>query len=308
MIKKTILYFVLLVFIFLVIFNVIIDPKSFYSNIINSLSIWLFNVYPALFTFYIISNCLIKFNIIKKISFIARPFISFETNKAYELFITSVLVGNPSSIALIMNEFEDESITLNDTNKLLKVCSFFNPLYIIAIISTVYLLDIKYAFIIMISILITNIIIATFIKSNHKVVINKKNTVPKIKLDIIFDSINEAMSLLLMVAGIMVFSNIIKNSFVNFIDVFNIKSNLTNFIASLFEISTGLDDVNNLNLPLIETIAISTFMFGFQGLSVSMQSLNIIIDQKINYLPIFIIRVIQGVISGCISIIIMNII
>ena len=307
MIKKIIQIVIFFGFLLLILFNVITNPPSFYENIITSLSIWLYNVYPSLFTFYIIASCLINFNIIKKIAFIAKPMIKFDNNKAYELFITSIFVGNPSSTSLIMNELEQNSITKNDANKLLKVCSFFNPLYIIAIITITYQYKIKYAFIIMISILITNIIIGLFYKSENKPIILENHQTHNIKLNNVFTAINQAVSLLLLVAGIMVFTNILKHSITNFLNYINISSPITSFILSLFEVSTGLVDNYSANYSLITTISIASFMFAFQGISVNMQNANIMLDYKINYLPIFIIRIIQGLVSGCITFLILNI-
>lgn len=308
MIKKLLLFSVFFLFLFLVIFNVIYNPSSFSENIITSLSIWLFNVYPALFTFYIISSCLINFDIIKKISFIAKPFVKFENQKAYELFITGIFVGNPSITSLIMNEYEVETISLNDTKKLLKTTSFFNPLFIITIVCGAYLYHIKYALIILVSILLTNLLIGMFIKS-EKIIYGKQKPInPTIRLDTIFNAINQAITLLLLVAGIMVFANILKFSVIYFLDLLKINSPVLNFFTSLFEVSTGLVDIFNTENNILILFPIATFMFAFQGVSVNMQVLNIIYEHKIKFLPIFMTRIIQGLISGCITFIILNII
>ena len=308
MIKKILFYTLIIGAFSLIIFSIVTDPNTFYTNIINSLSVWLYNVYPALFTFYIISSCLINFNIIKKISFVVKPFIRFSSQKSYELFITSIFVGNPSSTSLIMNELDNETIPMEDANKLLKVCSFFNPLYIIAIVSGSYLFSIKYAFIIMISILLANLLVGLFIKSKRNSISNKPIFNHQIKLDVIFNAINQAMSILLLVAGIMVFANILKFSFLSFLKYFNIEGNLINIFASLFEISTGLVDLFTVNPPLIILMSLASAMFAFQGFSVNMQVLNIINDRKIKFLPIFLTRFFQGIVAGCITFIILNII
>ena len=308
MIKKISLFSVFILFLFLVIFNIITNPSAFSENIITSLSIWLFNVYPALFTFYIIASCLINFNIIKRFAFIAKPFIKFENEKAYELFITGIFVGNPSIASLIINEYEVENISLNDTNKLLKVSSFFNPLFVITIVSGSFLFPIKYSFIILISILLANLLIGMFIKSEKSIFEKQQPINPTIRLDIIFSAINQAITLLLLVAGIMVFANILKFSVIYFLDLYNINSPILTFLTSLFEVSTGLVDIFKTESNLFILFPIAAFMFAFQGISVNMQVLNIIFDHKIKFLPIFMTRIIQGLIAGCITFIILNII
>ena len=308
MIKKISLYSVFILFLFLILFNVITNPTSFYNNIIGSLSVWLYNVYPALFTFYIIASCLINFNIIKRISFVAKPFIKFETQKAYELFITGIFVGNPSTASLIVNEYDANNISINDANKLLRVSSFFNPLYIIAIVSSTFLFDIKYAFVIMVAIFLTNLLMGMFYKSDKKPLVKENLINPVIRLDTVFNAINQAISLLLLVAGIMVFANILKFSLIHFLDLFSLNTPVISFLISQFEISTGLVDIFNYDIPIRTVLPLASFMLGFQGISVNLQVLNIIIDHKFKFMPIFITRIFQGIIAGCITFIIMNII
>jgi hypothetical protein len=160
----------------------------------------------------------------------------------------------------------------------------------------------------MISILLANLLVGLFIKSNRNYISNKPIFNHQIKLDVIFNAINQAMSILLLVAGIMVFANILKFSFISFFEYFNIQGKAINIFASLFEISTGLVDLFTINPPLIILMSFASAMFAFQGFSVNMQVLNIMEGHKIKFLPIFITRILQGVISGCITFIILNII
>src|SRR5690606_12656453 len=133
-----------------------------------------------------------------RLSFLFKPFIKFSSNKAYELFIISILVGNPSTASLIMDELKLNTIRINDAKKLIKTSAFFNPLFIISIITTTYLKNINFALLIVISMIITNILISQFIKYDEKEIENNKEPII-IKIDKIFTQINSVMYLLIVV-------------------------------------------------------------------------------------------------------------
>lgn len=299
MIKKKVPLIIFIVFLLLVLFSIVTFPKLFYEGITNTLSIWLYNVYPSIFTFYIISSCLINFNILSRLTFLFKPFIKLSSSKAYELFIISILVGNPSSASLIMNELEACTITESDAHKLLKINAFFNPLFIISIMTSTFLNHIKYAYLIVASMLITSIIFSYFYSSKPIKKESIKNQIV-IKTDKIFTAINSAMYLLLIVAGVMVFSNIIKFSVNNLFQLLNINSPIITFIIANFEAATGVFDIINFNYNIPNTLALICFILTFQGISINLQVATVIKDFNINLGSLFISRILQGIICAII--------
>ena len=303
MIKKVyyVIFFILLFALILAIAN---NTKQFFASITNTLSIWLYYVYPSIFTFYILSSFLINLNIIRKITFIFKPFISFEAEKAYELFFIAILVGNPSASSLTIKELEFNTITEKDANKLIKVCSFFNPLFIISLFSVGIFANNRYAYLIIVVILITNILLSKLFNKNVEKV-KTNNDLIIFKPDKILSSINDSLYLLIQVAGVMVFVNIIKFSLLNLFDYINLESFILNFIIANLEISTGAIEVIKANANINITIALLTFLISFQGLSINLQVYNVI---KTHYklLPILLIRLIQASITSVITYLILT--
>lgn len=296
MIKKLI-YFAFFLIVFVLILAIITSPNAFFKNIIETLSIWLYYVYPSIFTFYILASILISLNIINKIALIFKPFISFDTNKAYELFLISIFIGNPISSLLTIKELEFKKISKNDANKLIQVCSFFNPLFIISLFTVNSILSIRYAYIIIIIIFLNNLIFSKIVKNK------KSNTSYNKSNEIIFhpekilSSINDCLYLLIQVAGVMVFVNIIKFSITNVINLIGIKSFIINFIISSLEISTGAIDILSLQVNTNVLISLLTFLLTFQGLSINLQVYNV---TKGHYklMPILFMRFLQATIAS----------
>jgi hypothetical protein len=245
---------------------------------------------------------------IAKISSIAKPFIKFNSQKAYELFMISILVGNPSSASLIIKELEYKSINNNEANKLLKVCSFFNPLFIISVITIGLQADIIYSIIVIISIVTSNIIIGFLIKNKKQDFVNNTNKLILFNPEKILISISDCLYLLLNVAGIMVFSNILKFSIENIFSLIKYHNLTTTLLISSIEVSTGALDIIALNLTLPLSISMLTLLLSFQGVSINLQVFNTIKNHNIRFYPIFITRLIQSVIAFSIAFILSNII
>src|SRR5690554_3754555 len=294
MIKKKLGIIIFLIFMILVLISIITYPAGFYNNINETLTVWLYNVYPAIFTFYIIASALINFNIISKITFIIKPFIKFNTNKAYELFLISILIGNPTSSSLIIDELSLENITKFDANKLLSVNIFFNPLFIISIIG--FAPSIKYAYVIVLSMIITSIFWSWFYPCKEKIITKSKPLI--FKTEKVFDSITRAMYLLIIVAGVMVFANILKFSIENIINPTN--ENFI-FLINNIEASTGVIDIINLNLMFPITILLITFILSFQGISINTQVYTIIKDYNFNFKKILFQKGLQGFLASILA-------
>lgn len=275
MIKKVLFYTSFCLFIFALFLSIISSPKLFFTNITDTLSIWLYYVYPSVFTFYLLASFFINFNIIRKISFIFKPLIYFDSPKSYELFCLSLFVGNPSLSSLTIKELECHNITDNDALKLIKVCAFFNPLFIISLFTIGIINNIKYAYLIIIIIFISNLI-SHFCFKNHVLKTKVNACINLINPEKILSSINDCLYLLIQIAGVMVFVNIVKFSLLSFFEYLNIKSFILNFIIQNLEISTGAIEILKLNLSEGIRLILVTFLINFQGLSINLQVYNIV--------------------------------
>lgn len=273
-----------LLFILLIIYVSFFNPSLLFNSVLDSLEIWLYRIYPSFFIFFIISSLLLNFGIFKYLTFLIKPIVKFNSDKAYELYLLSLFVGNPTSSKFTYLELQKNSITESDAIKLIKYHSFMNPLFVISIIS---LLSNNYKEIIITYILVS-IIVNTLFSFNKKGSISFNN--PKndflVNIDFVLDSINGAISILIQIAGFIIFCNLLKDIFIYFIPSSNI-------ISSFLESSRGVYDILNSNVSNKLLLIIS--LLTFQGLSINLQVYNNA-RGLIKLSSILIIRIIQTLI------------
>lgn len=295
---KKIIFFVINLLIFLIIATVFFNPTCFYNSIIDTLYIWLMKVFPSLFTFYIISTALINFNILNKLSFVFFPIkklfrLNFETNEAFNIFLLSILNGNPSTILFINQSLDKNTITKNDALVLLKCASFVSPLFIISFFKSS-----EISYILIFSHFFSNFIYCSYLtknnKSNLKII---KKTSFSFNINIFLISIKNYIPTLLMIAMMMTLSNIIKFSLNSFLNLFKINNNFFKILFSLLEISTGLSDLLNLKIPKTFLIFFSSFLISFGGGCIHLQ-VKCSLSKDLNFLSYFFARIFQGLLSA----------
>lgn len=289
--------FLFLIFIILAIgFSFITNPPLFFSNIINTLELWLYKVYPSIFTFYLLSSLLINTKLLNKLIYHLRfifKFLKFKNENALQIFLLSIFVGNPTSASLICEALNNGSIDYQEAKKLLKCSSFINPFFII---SFLLLFSLKYAMLVLLVHILSNIIIALFQNAKEeKTIIN--NFQLSFSLNNFLKSINNVIYLLLMISGIMVFTNLLKYSLEYVFSSFFAYPLFLRIILTNMEISLGLADIINLNFKLFPTLLLSSFICSFSGISIHLQVLNIIKEEKLPYWDFFRYRVLQAVLS-----------
>lgn len=286
-----------LIIIFIIFFSLLINPIEFNNNIINTLYIWLFKVYPSLFTFYIICSILLNLGIIGRITVFLkkRNFMLFKNEKMLSLFLLSIISGNPASTSMIIDEYDKGKLNKREVECLLLYCSFLSPLFIIAFIE-----DLKLSLLIIFCHVVSNLII-TFFSNCGKEVNNKEEVNIYVNYKAIFESLIKAVEILMMVAAIMCFCNIIIYSMNCVFSFFKINNNFIRILLSFVEVSTGTNNI--INMPISEKIkmCLLVFLFGFGGISIHLQ-VYMIIKGKIKYLTFLIGRLLQGVISTIIFI------
>lgn len=300
MYKRLFPIFLFLFFSFLAVFSFITNTKVLVNDIILTLKLWLYYVYPSIFIFYIISNTLLQSNLIQHLTFVFKPFIKFESNKAYELLILSIFVGNPTTASLVSQELQAKKITHFDALKLLREAAFFNPLFVLSLFSLSQSGHQNLGFLVLVSIILTNML---FLMKRSKLSIQSTSphTEPLMfHPEQLITSVTTVMNLLLNVAGIMVLSNILRFSLLELFSYLPIKPLASTFLVSTIEVTTGAKSILSSSLPTPFMISVVTILLTFQGLSINMQVYTIIKKDRIAFAPIFLSRLIQAIFAGMI--------
>lgn len=261
------------------IFITILHKEEIFEITINTLSLWLYKIFPPIFIFYIISSLLISSKAINIIFIIFKPLrniLKFETDNAFKLFLLSILIGNPSSSTFVVSNLQNNNITKNDAIILNKTASFITPLFIFS------LLDLKIALLIYLSHLASNIFICIFLTRKNNILNNLKE--PKIMN--FFDYLNNIPKILFSIATMMVICNILIYS----LTLLNINKNYLFFI----ELSTGAYQIISMTTQLKYYLLI--FLLSFNGICIHLQVYSIIKD-SLSYLSFLKYRLIQGFLS-----------
>lgn len=312
--KKYFKTFVVILLLFTLI-TLLFNKSNIFETIIFSSNLFIKNVFPSLFPMFIISYILTEINFP---IFLGNLFNNI-TNKLFKtkkessfVFFISIISGFPSNAKTINDLINKRLIKEEDGEKILLFTFFSNPLFIVNTIGNTFLGNIKYGYLILFSHILGNIIIGiifrnykryydknnTNIKENIKLLVNNVNNTNIFK--VFFKSINEAVSTLLNIYGVI-------TTFLIIINLLNINNGkiINLLIIGILEMTSGLKLISLSKYNMYIKLLLSSFLVSFGGLSVHTQIMNILEDKKIKYLPFLISRILHGIISAIILFIIL---
>ena len=296
-------------------YEILSESETIMNAVSYSFNIWINNVFPSLFPFFVLSEILINYGFIELVGELFKPIFEklFKINgNASFVFIMSLISGFPSNAKYTRELYLQNKLSEKEATKILMFSHFSNPLFIMGTISLVFLKDKRLGLIVMFSHYIGNIIIGLLIKNyNPSKTTNDKFSIKKAILcmhnkrinnnkrfgSIITNSLINTINTLLLILGVittfLIITTIIDNNF--HLSLLN-KSLLSGFL----EMTQGLKHVSLLNINNNYKAILICAMISFGGLSVHTQILSIISDTKIKYKPFLFARTIHVIISSTI--------
>ena len=254
----------------LLIILIIIRRPIIIGAVLESINIWITNIFPSLFPFLIISDLIISTDLINTIT----KYIGFIFNKVFKMskyssyvFIMSLISGCPSNAKYIKDLLDNNLINKDEAVKVLSMSLLYNPILILTITSYLTMED-------SIMILILNIIINLIIGFINRGVYcdydNNKELIPK-DFSIIL-SISKAIDTLLLILGALV--------------LFNTLSSLITYnhplIKGIFEITNGIKEINFIN-NYDNKLIFTGILMSFGGLSIHLQIKSILKNYNLEY-------------------------
>ena len=238
------------------------NPESLQYTTTESFNVFIKLIIPSIIPMYIVSNMLLnnKFTI-KLTSHISYFFKTLESNYSISLFLSSILIGNPSGIINIINAYKNKLISYEDTKVLLKSTCFVNPLFIISFCK--YYQIYNYSLFLITSNIIANYLILIFHKKKQK---NNSFKIPSIN---ILSIITNSASITLNIFSIYYFINILKTP-TNNLRLPIILSILLDFL----ELSSGTSKIMSYNLKIYTKTLLITILVSLTGLCILLQSIN----------------------------------
>ena len=294
-------FIVILISLF-VLLQLFIRKEIIYSSIIYALNLWVNNLIPSLFPFFIISDILINYNITNYIFDNFKQIIKKVFNISdgmLNIFILSMISGFPSNARNTRSLYDNGTININEANHILIFSHFANPIFIINTIGNFFFHNQKIGIIILISHYLSNFILGIIFrgskeKYNNYYFIDSNKQFTKIFISSIKKAIDTTITICGIVSVFLVLSTIV-------VDIGNINGYNAMLVKGVFEITIGIEELSRLNISDCFKAIIASMILAFGGLSVHMQVISQIIDTKINYHYFLVGRVMQMILSGIIT-------
>lgn len=290
----------------------------------NGFSLFINNVFPALFPFFIATEILYKTNFInicsKFLSKIARPIFNIPP-KATIALILGAISGYPIGAKIVCNLKKDKIISNIEAERLIAYTNNSSPLFILATVGISLFhskqIGYKLLFVHIISSILVGIIFRNWKKTEDKLFtrLTSKNQQQNNLISIsnfgetLCDAIKNSISPLFTVCGfIILFSIIISTlettnllSILSFpFTIFNVPPDASkSFLNGLLELTNGVNQISIFysDFPIL-TLMITSFLLGFSGLSILLQIYSIISKENISIKPYFYGKILQGLFSS----------
>ena len=301
--KRKIFNMIIIISTLFILYLVIVKKNLVYDSINYALNIWVNNLIPTLFPFFIISDILINYNFTYYVPKIFKKICKYLfniTDNMITILILSIISGFPSNARNTRTLYDKGLITLDEANHILIFSHFSNPLFILTTISIFFFNDKQVGIVLLISHYLSNFIVGILFRKyfHHKNVDNNIDVKNNDFGNAFIGAIKKSIDTILLICGIvtvfMTLSTIIVNTFN--LDIYN-----SMIIKGLLEITIGIEALGKLSLPMIYKAVIASCFLAFGGLSVHMQVVSQIADTKISYKYFFIGRIYQMILSGIIT-------
>ncbi len=303
--KKIVTNIMVLIIVLMLILEILSNSSSVLLTVENGFKIWLHNVFPSLFPFFVLSDILINYGFVD----IINKYFKKVMNKLFKIsgnasfiLVMSIISGFPSNSKYTKELLDKGLIDINEANKILMFSHFSNPLFILGTLAVIYLKNYKVGLLVLVIHYLSNVIIGFIFRNYNPITLDKKKKSLKEIFDkknnfglILSHAIVKSIDTLLLILGTiticLVFTNIVTQ-------VFNGNLKLTFLVNSLLEMTQGLNYVSMTSLTLKLKAVLSVMILSFGGISVHMQVMSILSDYDIKYLPYLLSRLLHALISG----------
>ena len=325
--KKNIIPIIFLLFtICLIIFS-----KSNIQAVKNSLSIWVNNVIPSLFPFFIATELLNHTNIPRIIgnmfNKIMRPLFNVSGIGAYALFM-GIVSGYPVGAKIVTNFRNENLCTKEEAERLITFTNNSGPLFILGTVGITLFYDSSIGLLLLFSHILACISVGIIFRFWKKNIKEKRNT-DTLSTNVTFNSLGEVLSKsilsainsVLLIGGFIVLFGIIFSILQNahilsilklpIIPIFNLLNIDTSFIVpiltGLLELTNGVSLVSAVaNKDLSINIISCAFLLGFGGISIMLQVLSIISKSDISLKPYILGKLLHGFLAAFYTFLIIN--
>jgi sporulation integral membrane protein YlbJ len=322
--------------------SMIVLPEESFEASIRGLNMWWEIVFPSLFPFFVISEMLIGFGVVKFIGVLLEPLMRplFRVpgvgGFAWAMGLAS---GNPAGAKLTSRLRQEKQITLIEAERLVAFTNSSSPLFIFGAVAVGFFHNANLGIVLAIAHYLGNVMVGLMmrfygysakekfkpgrkkipiiaaLRALHKTRVQDKRPIGKL----LGDAVTSSIQTLLMIGGfIILFSVINKLLFVLHITSFlaafigklfiilHLPALLSvPFISGLFEITLGSKLVSQVQeSTLLQQSIVTGFILAFGGFSVQAQVASILAQTDIRFKPFFFARILHGIFASLVTLLI----
>lgn len=322
MTKKRYIYELFCFFILILTAGVIALNSTFSFAVIDGVKLFIACIFPSLFPYLFITAILAELKVTKKIFNYFSPLTKRLFNcpgiTLYAYFI-SIISGYPLGTKTVCDLFDDNLLTETQATRALALCSTSSPVFLIGSVGNLMFNNTTLGILLLLCHIMSSVsvgIIFSFYKKRQvdgvlPLTISSCDGVDK---DNFFSKTMESsIASLLFVGGVITLFYLITEMlcYYNLLSPITFAFNLVfkddtisqGLALSLFECTKGLKILSSTAINFY-TLPILSFVCGFGGLSVIMQSIPFIKKAKLKIAPFLIAKLTQAILGFCFGIII----
>lgn len=292
---------IIMIFLIIISFLTLINSSIVINTVIYSINLFINNIFPSLFPFFVLSDLLINYGFVDFIAKVFKPlmnnFFKVNSNCAF-IFVMSMISGFPSSAKYIKDMYLNGNIDELEASKVLTFTHFSNPLFIMGAISISFLNNKKAAILILIIHYLSNFIVGFLFRNIIMIDINnnKINNNISIKFsEILKKSIKNSFDNLILIFGTIITFLILTNLFNDYL---NLNIYCKSILSGLLEMTGGISNISVLPISIKNKTTIIGMFISFGGISIHMQIKSILANTKIKYHYYLIARILHSAICG----------
>ncbi|RST75384.1 sporulation integral membrane protein YlbJ [Siminovitchia acidinfaciens] len=314
---------------------VLLPEKSFEASV-RGLNMWWEIVFPSLFPFFVLSELLIGFGVVKFMGVLLEPLMRplFRVpgvgGFAWAMGMAS---GFPAGAKITARLRQEGHLTRDEAERLVSFTNCSSPLFIFGAVSVGFFHNPKLGFLLALTHYLGNfsvgIIMRNFgqkpsskekkankrplfaeaLSALHQTRLKNKKPIGKLVGDAVISSINT----LLMIGGFIILFSVINKLLFHMhitaflarliegvLSIFQLPATLSMpAIAGIFEITLGSQMTSQApEATLMQQVIMASFILGFSGFSVQAQVASILAQTDIRFRPFFNARILHGFLSG----------
>jgi sporulation integral membrane protein YlbJ len=316
--------------------SMITYPKESFEASIRGLNMWWEIVFPSLLPFFLVSEMLIGFGVVKFIGVLLEPLMRplFKVpGIGGFVWAMGMASGFPAGAKLTVRMRQEGQLTQIEAERLVSFTNSSNPLFIFGAVAVGFFHNPHLGVLLALAHYLGNIcvglimrfygnetpykdkdkqgrfIVRTALSALHQTRLKDKRPIGKL----LGDAVNSSIQTLLMVGGFIILFSVINKLLFHLhitailAKVFDLLLSALSFpdmlsipfISGLFEITLGSDLTSQVqDATLLQQAIITSFILGFSGFSVQAQVASILAQTDIRFKPFFFARIAQGLFAS----------